>query len=59
MYPITFDELKIARGVGEGKTKKYGQEFIELIDKYVKENEIEQAFTDVARYPQHRCKIRQ
>ncbi len=41
MYPITLDELKNCQGVGDGKAKKYGKEFIELIDKYVKENEIE------------------
>ena len=40
-YPITLDELKNCQGVGEGKAKKFGKEFIELIDKYVKENEIE------------------
>lgn len=40
-YPITLDELKKCQGVGDGKAKKYGKEFIELIDKYVKENEIE------------------
>ena len=41
MYPITYDELKNCQGVGEGKAKKFGKEFIELIAKYVKENEIE------------------
>lgn len=41
MYPITLDELKNCQGVGEGKAKKYGKEFVELIDKYVKENEID------------------
>ena len=41
MYPITFDELKNCQGVGEGKAKKFGKEFIELIAKYVEENEIE------------------
>ncbi len=39
-YPITIDELKNCQGVGEGKAKKYGHEFIELIAKYVEENEI-------------------
>ncbi|MBQ0005872.1 MAG: DNA helicase RecQ [Alistipes sp.] len=39
-YPVTIDELKNCQGVGEGKAKKYGQEFIELIAKYVEENEI-------------------
>ena len=41
MYPITIDELKNCQGVGEGKARKFGKEFIELIAKYVEENEIE------------------
>ena len=41
MYPITYDELKNCQGVGEGKAKKFGKEFIELIARYVEENEIE------------------
>ena len=41
MYPITYDELKNCQGVGEGKAKKFGKEFIELIAKYVEENEID------------------
>jgi ATP-dependent DNA helicase RecQ len=40
-YPITFDELKNCQGVGEGKAKRYGKEFIDLISKYVTENDIE------------------
>ncbi|MBQ6689723.1 MAG: DNA helicase RecQ [Bacteroidales bacterium] len=40
MYPITLDELKNCQGVGEGKARKFGKEFIELIAKYVEENEI-------------------
>ena len=41
LYPITFDELKNCQGVGEGKARKFGAEFIKLIQKYVEENEIE------------------
>ena len=41
MYPITIDELKNCQGVGEGKARKFGKEFLELIAKYVEENEIE------------------
>ncbi len=41
MYPMTYDELKNCQGVGEGKARKFGKEFIELITKYVEENEIE------------------
>ena len=39
-YPITTDELINTHGVGEGKAKKYGKEFIELISHYVEENDI-------------------
>ncbi|AMC12168.1 ATP-dependent DNA helicase RecQ [Lutibacter profundi] len=39
-YPITIDELKNIYGVGEGKAKKFGKPFVELISKYVKENDI-------------------
>ena len=40
-YPVTLDELKNCQGIGEGKARKFGKEFIELIAKYVEENEIE------------------
>ncbi|PLX01245.1 MAG: DNA helicase RecQ [Marinilabiliales bacterium] len=40
-YPVTMDEMKNIAGVGTGKAAKYGKEFIELIRKYVDENEIE------------------
>ena len=39
-YPITMDELKNIFGVGEGKAKKFGKPFIELIATYVEENDI-------------------
>ncbi len=39
-YPITIDELKNIHGVGEGKAKKFGQPFIELIKKYSEDNKI-------------------
>jgi len=40
-YPITLQELANVHGVGEGKAKKYGKDFVDLIAKYVEENEIE------------------
>ena len=40
LYPVTFDELKNCQGVGDGKSHKFGKEFIDLIKKYVEENEI-------------------
>ncbi len=39
-YPITLKELANVHGVGEGKAKKYGQDFVTLIAEYVEENEI-------------------
>ena len=40
-YPITIEELQNIPGVGAGKAKRYGEDFIALIKKHVQENEIE------------------
>ena len=40
-YPITLEELQNIPGVGAGKAKRYGAEFIALIKRHVEENEIE------------------
>lgn len=40
-YPTTIDELSNIVGVSKGKALRYGKKFIELIAKYVEENEIE------------------
>ena len=39
-YPITIEEMQNISGVGAGKAKKFGEEFIELIKAYVEEKEI-------------------
>jgi len=39
-YPITIDELTNIHGVGEGKAKKYGKDFVALIARYVADNDI-------------------
>ncbi len=39
-YPVSVAEVSNVHGVGEGKAKKYGKEFVELIARYVEENEI-------------------
>ena len=39
-YPITFDEMQNITGVGVGKARKFGEEFIRLIKAYVEEKEI-------------------
>ena len=40
-YPVNIAELSNVHGVGEGKAKKYGKDFVTLINKYVEENAIE------------------
>lgn len=39
-YPVNHEEMKNIHGVGEGKAKKYGTEFIKVIEDYVKKNNI-------------------
>ncbi|MGY0392925.1 RecQ family ATP-dependent DNA helicase [Bizionia sp. KMM 8389] len=39
-YPISLDELSYVHGVGEGKAKKYGKDFVELIARYVADHDI-------------------
>ncbi len=39
-YPVSNEELINIHGVGEGKAKKYGKEFLELISRYVEDNDI-------------------
>ena len=39
-YPVSFQELNQINGVGEGKARRYGAKFIDLIQKYVEENQI-------------------
>jgi ATP-dependent DNA helicase RecQ len=40
-YPITVDELKSIAGVGQGKANRFGKPFVELIAKYVEENNVD------------------
>ena len=39
-YPTSLKELENVHGVGEGKARKFGKSFVELIEKYVEENDI-------------------
>ncbi len=41
VYPITMEELTNIQGVGVGKARRYGKEFLALIKKHCEENEIE------------------
>jgi ATP-dependent DNA helicase RecQ len=40
LYPVTLEELHHCSGVGEGKARKFGKEFIKVIERYVEENDI-------------------
>jgi ATP-dependent DNA helicase RecQ len=48
-YPITIEELTQVTGVGPGKAQKYGKPFVDLIARYVEENDIERAEEMVVR----------
>lgn len=48
-YPITIEELTQVSGVGPGKAQKFGKPFVELIARYVDENDIERAEEVVVR----------
>ena len=39
-YPVTTEELTRCQGVGEGKAKKFGEEYLKVISRYIEENEI-------------------
>jgi ATP-dependent DNA helicase RecQ len=41
IYPTTLEELEKCQGVSKGKAIRYGKPFVELIAKYVEENEVE------------------
>jgi ATP-dependent DNA helicase RecQ len=41
LYPVNLEDLKKCQGVGEGKAHKFGKEFVDLIARYVEENDIQ------------------
>ncbi len=41
MFPTTIQELEKCQGVSKGKAMRYGKKFVELVAKYVEENEVE------------------
>ncbi|WP_372934075.1 RecQ family ATP-dependent DNA helicase, partial [Mariniphaga sediminis] len=57
-YPITTEELQNIQGVGQGKAQRYGKEFLELIKKYVEENEIERPEDFVVRTVANKSKMK-
>lgn len=50
-FPTTIEEIKNIFGVGEGRAKKYGQPFCDVIKRYVEENEIEKPQDIVVKSP--------
>ncbi len=57
-YPITVDELKNIQGVGEGKAKRYGKEFVNIIKAYVEDNNIERAQDMVVKSVANKSKMK-
>jgi ATP-dependent DNA helicase RecQ len=57
-YPISLDELQKIQGVGQGKARRYGKEFVALIKQYVEENEIERPDDLVVRTIANKSKLK-
>lgn len=57
-YPITVEELQSMPGVGQGKAKRFGKEFVELIARYVEENDIQRPADLVIRSVADRSKFK-
>ncbi len=57
-YPVSLEELQKIQGVGQGKAKRYGKEFVALIKHYVEENEIERPEDLVVRTVANKSKMK-
>ncbi len=57
-YPSTIQELAQITGVGMGKAVKFGKQFIEVITRYVEENEIETATEVVVKTTTNKSKVK-
>ena len=57
-YPITIEELQNVQGVGAGKAKKFGEEFVKLIKKHVEDNEIQRPEDMVIRSRPNKSKLK-
>jgi len=57
-YPINMEELQKIQGVGQGKARRYGKKFLELIKKYVEENEIERPEDLIVRTIANKSKLK-
>ncbi|WP_297086808.1 DNA helicase RecQ [uncultured Draconibacterium sp.] len=57
-YPVNIEELQNIQGVGQGKARRYGKEFVALIKSYVEENEIERPEDLVVRTVANKSKMK-
>ncbi|MBO4945771.1 MAG: DNA helicase RecQ [Muribaculaceae bacterium] len=57
-YPITIEELAGISGVGMGKAKRYGEEFVKVIRRYADENEIERPEDMVVKTVANKSKVK-
>ncbi len=57
-YPLTMEELSQINGVGLSKARKFGKQFIDLVAKYVEENDIETASDVVIKSMVNKSKIK-
>lgn len=57
-YPINIEELANIPGVGAGKAKRYGEQFVEVIRKHVEDNEIERPEDLVVRTVPNKSKVK-
>jgi ATP-dependent DNA helicase RecQ len=58
LYPTTKEDMASVNGVGMGKVNKFGKEFLELIQQYVDENDIETASDVVVKSSVNKSKIK-
>ena len=57
-YPVDLEELQKIQGVGQGKARRYGKDFVDLIKKYVEENEIERPEDFIVRSVANKSKMK-
>ncbi len=57
-YPIDLEELQKIQGVGQGKAQRYGKEFVDLIKKYVDENDIDRPQDFIVRSVANKSKLK-
>ena len=57
-YPVSMEDMASITGVSKGKAERYGQPFIEVIAKYVEENEIERPMDFLVRQVVNKSKIK-